>query len=256
MTKWVFEHSLSVPVLVVSYRTDFYCSCSNSPIETFLNIVHKQTNNCCYPFGTYRLKGIEPMRCFVQMEDSTVDFQFSNVNASVVVTKTKVLGGAELSIEVNAVCAIRNVQFWGKMSGIIFLTHDNFSKSSVSVLLVNITSNSKIVEIPSYIIEYISILKSGHFNQATHLHPLIQTPHPFPEMRRWHKKNSIPYFLTLTGKAGVFIFFGGLAFSCCMMMSMAFSSCGSRPAITSAGHCSTSTSGGVPTFSMPKPCSL
>ena len=38
--------------------------------------------------------------------------------------------------------------------------------------------------------------------------------------------------------------------------SMAFSSCGSLPAITSAGHCSTSTSGGTPWFSTTQPSSV
>src|SRR5436190_3195754 len=64
-------------------------------------------------------------------------------------------------------------------------------------------------------------------------------------------QNGLAFF----GKAGVGTCFGGLLFSCCIIISIAFSNCGSCPAITSAGHCSTSTSGGVPTFSMPKPFS-
>lgn len=69
-------------------------------------------------------------------------------------------------------------------------------------------------------------------------------------------KESIAFYLrTLTGYDGVFICFGGLAFNCSITISIAFSNCGSLPFITSAGHCSTSISGGVPTFSMPNPFS-
>src|SRR5690606_24797579 len=50
-------------------------------------------------------------------------------------------------------------------------------------------------------------------------------------------------FLTLTGKGGVSNFVGGLAFSCCTITSMVFSSCGSLFCITASGHCSTSISG-------------
>src|SRR5580765_3203902 len=60
-------------------------------------------------------------------------------------------------------------------------------------------------------------------------------------------------YLAFFGKAGVGTCFGGLVFSCCITISIAFSNCGSCPPITSEGHCSTSTSGGVPTFSIPKP---
>ena len=49
---------------------------------------------------------------------------------------------------------------------------------------------------------------------------------------------------------------GGCFSSSSRTISIAFSSCGSLPAITSAGHCSTSTSGGTPSFSTTQPSSV
>ena len=55
----------------------------------------------------------------------------------------------------------------------------------------------------------------------------------------------------LTGSAGRFGLTGGFFCSPSIAIAIAFSSCGSWPAMTSAGVCSTSTSGGTPTFSTP-----
>src|SRR5687767_6416009 len=57
------------------------------------------------------------------------------------------------------------------------------------------------------------------------------------------------WVLPRTGYGGRDTLAGGFFFSSAITTSIAFSSCGSRPAITSAGVCSTSMSGGTPSFS-------
>jgi hypothetical protein len=59
-----------------------------------------------------------------------------------------------------------------------------------------------------------------------------------------------------TGYGGRFGFEGGFFFSSSMTTWMARSSCGSCPAMTSAGVCSTSMSGGTPSFSTTQPSSV
>src|SRR5438067_1758392 len=71
-------------------------------------------------------------------------------------------------------------------------------------------------------------------------------------LKRIYSEITVPYFaagLLYVGNAGRRITGGGFFFNSSIATSTAFSSCGSRPFRTSAGSCSTSTSGGTPMFS-------
>src|SRR6185436_20756557 len=73
--------------------------------------------------------------------------------------------------------------------------------------------------------------------------------------RRFYYPPDRDYGTTLFGNAGRFGLTGGFFLSSAISTSTAFSSCGSRPAITAAGDISTSMSGGTPTFSTTQPSS-
>src|SRR5688500_10918042 len=109
MSERVFEHSLSVTILVVLCRMNFNCSRLDCLMHYFVHIRNKQTDNCSYPFCAYWFKSIKMTHYFVQMKNCTINFQFCHMNASVIIPKTKMFRCAELRVKFNIECLVLHV---------------------------------------------------------------------------------------------------------------------------------------------------
>src|SRR5205085_4396348 len=89
----------------------------NGLLHHVIHVRNKQTDNSSYPICTFRLQRSKVAHGFMQMKNRSVDVQLCNMNAAVIISKTKVFRRTELCIEVNVARVVWNVEFGGEMSG-------------------------------------------------------------------------------------------------------------------------------------------
>lgn len=111
MPEGIFEHPLSVPILMVCHRTYFSGSSCKSPVKYLMDIVYKQADNGGYPFCLYGMKSLKPMHGFVQVKKGTFQLQLGHMHTSVLISEYKMFFCPKLRVETNVHRAARNVQF-------------------------------------------------------------------------------------------------------------------------------------------------
>ncbi len=87
MPKGISEHALPVAIIMICYRINFRSACMNSFTHDFLHIRNEQTNHSSHPVGAYWFQRI--VHRFMDMKNCAIEPEFSHVNTSIVVAKTK-----------------------------------------------------------------------------------------------------------------------------------------------------------------------
>src|SRR5438132_2583818 len=99
VSKGIFKHSLPVSIVMILGGIDFRCTSLNGLLHHVIHVRNKQTDNSSYPICTFRLQRSKVAHGFMQMKNRSIDVQLCNMNAAVIISKTKVFRRTELCIE-------------------------------------------------------------------------------------------------------------------------------------------------------------